>query len=45
LAIAEARIKTDKLDARTLAHLLRSNLLAERYIANKKTRDEGHYLD
>jgi len=35
-AIAEARIKTDKLDARTLAHLLRSDLVAECYIANKK---------
>ena len=32
-AIAEeARIKTDKLDAQTLAHLLRSNLIAESYI-------------
>jgi transposase len=28
-AIAEARIKTDTLDARTLAHLLRSDLVAE----------------
>ena len=37
--IAEARIKTDKLDARTLlAHLLRSNLIAESYIAPDKVR-------
>ena len=36
-AIAEARIKTDKLDAKTLAHLLRSDLVAECYIASKKT--------
>jgi transposase len=43
-AIAEARIKTDKLDARTLAHLLRSNLLDECYIANKKTREERSLL-
>ena len=35
-AIAEARIKTDKLDARILAHLLRSNLIAESYIAPNK---------
>jgi transposase len=28
-AIAEARMKTDILDARTLAHLLRSDLVAE----------------
>jgi transposase len=38
-AIAEARIKTDKLDARTLAHLLRSNLIAESYIAPDKVRE------
>jgi transposase len=43
-AIAEARIKTDKLDARTLAHLLRSNLLDKCYIANKKTREERSLL-
>ena len=30
-AIAEAKIKTDTLDARTLAHLLRSDLVAECY--------------
>jgi len=28
-AIAQARIKTDTLDARTLAHLLKSDLVAE----------------
>jgi len=38
-AIAEARVKTDKLDARTLAHLLRSNLIAESYIAPDKVRE------
>jgi transposase len=44
-AIVEARIKTDKLDARTLAHLLRSDLVvAECYIANKKTREERSLL-
>ena len=31
-AIASARIKTDRIDARILAHLLRSNLIAESYV-------------
>ena len=44
-AIAEARIKTDKLDARTLAHLLRSNLIAaESYIAPENVREERSLL-
>ena len=43
-AIAEARIKTDKLDARTLAHLLRSNLIAESYIAPDKVREDRSLL-
>ena len=43
-AIAEARIKTDKLDAKTLAHLLRSDLVAECYIASKKTREARSLL-
>jgi transposase len=38
-AIAEAKIKTDTLDARTLAHLLRSDLVAECYIAPIKIRE------
>ena len=37
-AIAEARIKTDKIDARMLAHLLRANLVAESYVPDKQTR-------
>ncbi len=37
-AIAEARIKTDKIDARLLAHLLRANLVAESYVPDKQTR-------
>lgn len=36
--IAESTIKTDKLDARVLAHLNRSNFLPEAYIADKETR-------
>jgi transposase len=43
-AIAEAKIKTDKLDARTLAHLLRSNLIAESYIAPDKVREDRSLL-
>jgi transposase len=38
-AIASARVKTDAVDARTLAHLLRSALLPEAYIAPRELRD------
>jgi len=38
-AIAYARIKTDKIDAKTLADLLRSNLLPESYIPPKSIRE------
>jgi len=37
-AIAEARVKTDKVDASTLADLLRANLVAESYIPPKEIR-------
>lgn len=37
-AIASARIKTDTIDARTLAHLLRANLLPTVHIPVKETR-------
>ncbi len=37
-AIAEARIKTDSIDASTLADLLRANLVAESYIPPKDVR-------
>jgi transposase len=37
-AIAEAKIKTDKIDARVLAHLLRSDLLPEAHIASHEAR-------
>ena len=43
-AIAEARIKTDKIDARTLAHLLRTNLVAASYVPNKETRAKRSLL-
>jgi transposase len=38
-AIASARLKNDKVDARMLAHLLRTNLLPEAWIAPKDVRD------
>jgi predicted metal-dependent phosphoesterase TrpH len=38
-AIAAARVKTDSVDARTLAHLLRTDLLPEAYIAPREIRD------
>lgn len=38
-AIAEARIKTDKIDSTILAHLLRANLLPTSYIPPREIRD------
>ena len=38
-AIAEARIKTDRIDAKTLATLLRGDLVAESYVPNHKNRE------
>jgi len=38
-AIASAKIKSDKVDARILAHLLRSNLIAESYVPAKPLRE------
>lgn len=43
-AIAEATIKTDKVDARTLAHLLRTDLVAQCYIAPLVMRDNRQLL-
>jgi transposase len=37
-AIADARIKTDSIDADTLAHLLRADLIPEAYAPSKETR-------
>lgn len=36
--IASAKLKTDKIDARMLAHLLRSGLIAESHVPEEKTR-------
>lgn len=38
-AIADARIKTDKIDATVLAHLMRTNLLPEAYIPPRPVRE------
>jgi len=38
-AIAEAKVKTDKVDARILAHLLRADLVPRSYIPSKDMRD------
>lgn len=38
-AIASARIKTDKIDATTLAHLLRADLIPQAYIPPRPVRD------
>ena len=41
-AIAEARIKTDSLDAKTLAQLLHADLLAEAYYAPAELREKRY---
>jgi len=38
-AIAEARMKTDRIDAKTLAYLLRGDLVAESYVPTRKNRE------
>jgi len=43
-AIAEARIKTDKISADILCDLLRTNLLPEAYVPNRETRDAKNIL-
>lgn len=43
-AIASARIKTDKIDATTLAHLLRADLVPAAYIPPRPVRDTRELL-
>jgi transposase len=38
-AIAAARVKTDAIDAKTLAHLLRTGFVPEAYVAPRELRD------
>ncbi|WP_152424929.1 IS110 family transposase, partial [Natronococcus jeotgali] len=37
--IADAKVKTDRVDAKMLAHLLRANLVAESYVPPKDVRE------
>lgn len=43
-AIASARIKTDGIDAETLAHLLRADLIPEAYVPPKEIRDKKRII-
>ena len=43
-AIAEARVKMDKLDARTLAYLLKGDLVAESYVPTRKNRERRTFI-
>jgi len=43
-AIAEAKIKTDKIDSTILAHLLRADLLPTSYIPPREIRDQRELL-
>lgn len=42
--IAESKIKTDKIDAKALAHLLRCDLLPEAYVPTKEARVVRNFL-
>ena len=42
--IAEAKIKIDKVDARTLARLLRADMLATCYVPNEEQRSRREFL-
>lgn len=42
-AIADARIKTDKIDSETLAHLLRANLIPRRTLLPKTSAPSNGY--
>jgi len=37
--IAESKIKTDRIDAKTIAHCLRTGFIAESWIPSRKTRE------
>jgi transposase len=43
-AIADARIKTDRIDSETLAHLLRADLIPEAYAPSKESRARKRVL-
>jgi len=43
-AIADAKIKSDSIDAKTLAHLLRTDLIPEVYVPSKEVREQKNLL-
>lgn len=43
-AIAHAKVKTDKVDARTLAHLLRADLIPQAYVPPREIREMRELL-
>jgi len=43
-AIADAKIKTDSIDAPTLAHLLRANLIPKIHVPTKEVREQKNLL-
>ncbi len=43
-AIADAKIKSDSIDARTLAHLLRANLIPKVHVSPKEIREQKNLL-
>lgn len=43
-AISSAKVKTDKVDAKTLASLLRADLIPEVYVSSDKEREQKDYL-
>jgi transposase len=42
--IAEARVKTDKVDARILAQLLRADMLPLCFVPNRRQRDRRQFI-
>jgi len=43
-AIADAKIKSDSIDAKTLAHLLRADLIPEVHVPSKEVREQKNLL-
>ena len=43
-AIADTKIKSDSIDAKTLAHLLRANLIPEVHVPPKEVREQKNLL-
>ncbi len=43
-AIADAKIKSDSVDAKTLAHLLRADLIPEVHVPSKEVREQKNLL-